>query len=207
MLRLKLPLPKPNRVNKMKKITTFNSSLLHVILTAFVLSCNNQKIENTQDVAEASNEAKFDTTDKEKDAEFLVKAAEANLEEIELGQLAQQKSKKVDIKELGKMMEVQHRQYYIDLTDLAHQEKITVPTAPNNNVENDYKVLSDKSGPDFDTTYCDMIIDGHKKMIAILEKESAKSNSTLIKQWASTTLPALRIHLEHAIACRKKYKK
>ncbi len=195
----------------MKNITPYKSSLLQVTLVAAILfslsSCNNQKTENTQAVAEESNKAKFDSTAKENDAEFLVKAAEINLEEIQLGQLAQQKSKRADIKELGKMMEVQHSQCFIDLTALAHKESITIPTAPNNNVENDYKKLSNKSGTDFDTTYCNMMVNGHKKAIAMFEKESTESNNADIKQWASETLPNLGIHLDHAIACQKKCRK
>ena len=195
----------------MKNIIQFKNSLFQVTLMAATLfslpSCNNQKTENTQGIAEETNKAKFDTTAKEKDAEFLVKAAEINLEEIQLGQLAQQKSKRADIKELGKMMEVQHSQCYIDLTALAHKESITIPTAPNNNVENDFKKLSNKSGADFDTTYCNMMVNGHKKAIAMFEKESGESNNEDIKQWVAATLPNLGIHLDHAIACQKKSKK
>ncbi|MHB8260483.1 MAG: DUF4142 domain-containing protein [Bacteroidia bacterium] len=190
----------------------FKNKLLQVTLlttTIFSLSScsNNQEAENTQAVADESNQAKFDTTAKAKDAEFLVQAAEINLEEIQLGQLAQQKSKLADIKELGKMMEVQHSQCFIDLTALAQKESITIPTEPNNNVENDYKMLSHKSGTDFDTTYCNMMVNGHKKAIAIFEKESIESNNTDIKQWAAETLPNLGIHLDHAIACQSKCKK
>ena len=196
----------------MKNITRLKTELLQITLVmATVLSissCNdNQKLENSQFLAEKANEDKFDTTAKAKDAEFLVQAAEINLEEIQLGQLAQQKSKCADIKELGKMMEVQHSQCFIDLTALAHKESITIPTAPNNNVEDAYKMLSNKSGADFDTTYCNMMVKGHKRAIAMFEKESVESNNTNIKQWAAETLPNLGIHLDHALACQKKCKK
>jgi len=41
-------------------------------------------------------------------AQFLVRAAEIDLEEIQVGQLAQKKSTMIDVQELGKMMETEH---------------------------------------------------------------------------------------------------
>ncbi len=54
-------------------------------------ACMDNKPEDTKEVAEERNEEKFDTNKSEKDAQFLVNAAEINREEISLGKLAQQK--------------------------------------------------------------------------------------------------------------------
>ena len=51
-------------------------------------SCMNNKPEDTKEVAEEKNEQIFDNNNNEKDAQFLVNAAEINHEEISLGQLA-----------------------------------------------------------------------------------------------------------------------
>ena len=61
----------------------------------FFASCSNgKKSDDVKDVAEEQNDEKFDSNQQEKDAQFVVNAAEMNIEEIQLGQLAQQKGRR-----------------------------------------------------------------------------------------------------------------
>jgi putative membrane protein len=153
------------------------------------------------------NEIKHPTFSKEKDTQFLVKAAQINLEEIQLGQLAQQKSVMMDVKELGQMMEKDHRQSLSDLTALAKKKSIAIPTTPTRNAQEAYKKLVNKTEAAFDKDYCNMMVSGHKDAIAMFEKESKESDDAEIKQFVTETLPHLRMHLEHAISCQKKCEK
>lgn len=196
----------------MKTHTSFKSILLPIILIAAtvltVASCkDNKKPEDTKKVAEEQNEAKFDNRNNEKDAQFLVNAAEINLEEIKLGQLAQQKSTMTDVKELGKMMETEHTKALKDLTALAGKKSITLPAAATNDAQDAYKKLSEKAGTKFDKEYCDKMVDGHKDAISKFEKASTDATDMDIKQWAATMLPALRTHLDHSMMCQKKAEK
>jgi putative membrane protein len=120
------------------------------------------------------NEAKGDTTDSEKNAAFLISAAEINLDEIMLGEQAQQKSKMPDIIELGKMMVKDHRQLQDELTSLARKQSITLPTSADNDAEAAYKKFNNASGADFDIEYCDMMVNGHRKAIQEFENESLR---------------------------------
>src|ERR1017187_7993357 len=111
----------------MKNITYFKTVLLQATLITATLfyssSCNNsQKTEDSKNIVEEYNEAKFDNTNKEKDAQFLVNATEINLAEIQLGKLAQQNSRRVDVKELGKMMEKAHSKCLDHLIELANKK-------------------------------------------------------------------------------------
>lgn len=168
---------------------------------------NSKKAEDTKEVAEEHNEAKFDDTKREKDAQFLVNAAEINLEEIALGQLAQNTSMMTDVKELGKMMESAHSKSLNDLKALAKKKIITIPTSATDDAKDAYEKLSSKSGSDFDNKYCDMMVKGHKDAISVFEKASTESNDAEIKDWAASMLPELRKHLDHAITCQKKCEK
>lgn len=197
----------------MKNSTPFRTALLQIVLIAATLltaaSCkDNKKPEDTKKVAEEHNEAKFDDNkNKEKDAQFLVNAAEINLEEIKLGQLAQQKSTMTDVKALGKMMETEHAKVLKDLTALAGKKSITLPAAATNDAQDAYKKLSEKAGTKFDKEYCDMMVDGHKDAISKFEKASTDATDMDIKQWAASMLPALRTHLDHSMTCQKKCEK
>jgi putative membrane protein len=187
---------------KMKKIKNILIQAVLIIAILFgTFSCNsNQTTEDTKEVAEEHNEGKFDNT---KDAKFLVNAAEINLEEILLGQLAQQNSTMTDVKELGKIMEKTNRKSLTQLSDLASKKLITIPTAPTDKAKDDYEKLSGKSGIGFDKEYCNKMVKVHKEAISKFEKASTESNDADIREWATTTLPDLRKHLDYAINCQK----
>ena len=60
---------------------------------------------------------------------------------------------------------------------------------------------------DFDKEYCDMMVKGHKDAIDKFEKAINDASDPDIKAWASSMLPALRIHLDHSLTCQKKCEK
>ena len=192
----------------MKKTSYFKEVLIMVTFVTAVLlvtsSENNQKAEDTKEVAEEQNDEKFDNNKQEKDAQFLVNAAEIDREEIQLGKLAQQKGVTTHVKELGKMMEEAHTKSLNDLTALANSKMITIPTSQTEDAQDAYKNLNEKSGNDFDKAYADMMVSEHKDAIAAFEKLSTDGNDTDIKNWATVSLPELRKHLDHSIECQKK---
>lgn len=199
----------------MKNIFQFKTTLLHsafiaaTLLSASACSDNQtaQKQEDTKKVAEEHNEAKFDTRASEKDAQFLVNAAEINMEEIKLGELAQQKSAMADTKTLGKMMVDDHTKALGELTALAKKKSVSLPAAATNKAEGAYKKLNDTKANKFDKEYADMMVTGHKDAISAFEKASTECTDADIKQWATTMLSGLRSHLDHAMMCQKKSEK
>ena len=199
----------------MKNISQFKTTMVQSAFVAAAFlgasSCTEsqkqQKPEDTKEVAEERNEAKFNTAKSEKDAQFLVNAAEISLQEIKLGQLAQLNSTKADVKEMGKMMENAHTKSLADLKALAMKKSITIPTAPTDDAEEAYKKLSPDKGTKFDKEYSDMMVKGHKDAIETFEKASTDATDADIKQWAAAALPTLRTHLDYAMICQKKYDK
>jgi putative membrane protein len=192
----------------MKKLTIVKKTLITATVVAFVLllaSCGvNQKPEDTKDVAEEQNDETFDNNKQEEDAQFLVNAAEISLEEIQLGQLAQQKGGTTAVKELGKMMEDVHTKSLNDLKVLANSKIITIPTSPTDDAKDAYETLNEKSGNDFDKAYADMMVNEHEDAIDVFEEASTESNDADIKNWATVSLANLRTHLNHSIDLQKK---
>jgi len=176
------------------------ASLLMLVLYT-ISSCKNKTDSEAQ--ALKSNEAKFDNKAQEKDAEFLVKAAEIHLEEIILGKLAQQKGASSHVVALGKMMQEQHQKSMDELTALAKTKVITIPTTATNDINEAYTNLNKKtSGSEFDIAYADMMVEGHEGAIRLFEMASTDCQDTDIKSWATAKLPELRVHLDHAIKCK-----
>jgi putative membrane protein len=187
--------------NAINTAFVYTTMLLLVIFS--LSSCNNPKTEDSKDMAEKSNTAQNESADKEKDAQFLVDAAEINLEEIKCGKFAEQNAMSADTRDLGKMMVTEHTKCLSDLKALADKKSIMIPAVISTKGEEDYEKLIDRAGADFDKNYCDMMVDGHKGAIAKFEKESIDGSDPDIRAWASETLPALRKHLDHFLNCQK----
>lgn len=191
----------------MKTTNCLNKHFLNAALVASLFfgltACNSNKPDDTKEAAEEHNEAKMDNNAQEKDAQFLVDAAEINLMEIDLGNLAQEKATMAEVKDMGKMMVDQHTKTMNELKELAAKKTITIPTSATEDGQEKMKKFSEKSGHDFDKDYCDAMVDGHKDAIDKFEKASNDASDPDIKAWAAATLPALRNHLDHAITCQE----
>ncbi|MES2544518.1 MAG: DUF4142 domain-containing protein [Bacteroidota bacterium] len=182
----------------------FKSLLLFSFILAsltVVVSC--KKEHDPKEDAEEQNDAVIEDRDTEKDADFLVAAADINMAEVKLGQLAQQKATTKEAKDLGKMMETAHSKAMEELTALAAQKNITLPTGPSEKSTDEFNKLNENSGMDFDKEYCEMMVKGHKDAIDKFEKASADSEDADIKAWATKMLPDLKMHLEHSEMCKK----
>lgn len=193
----------------MKKNQNIIRALLHATLigTVFLFAAceGEQNQKGNKEIAAERNDRKFeDNKLEQKDAQFLVNAAEINLKEIQLGQLAQQNGQTLHVKELGKMMEDAHAQSQKDLIALAESKRITIPNTPSEDSNDTYTKLNDKSENDFDQAYTDKMVSAHKDAIDIFEEASKESNDPEIKNWAKTTLPELRKHLDQSIEYQKK---
>ncbi|WP_430406533.1 DUF4142 domain-containing protein [Fluviicola sp.] len=195
----------------MKNVRTAKRSFLYLgflSMSLFIIhSCSNSNPDDAKEIAEDQNEEKFDDRKSEKDADFLVTAAEINLEEIKLGELAQQKGSTADVKALGKMMVDTHTAAQNDLEKLAASKSITIPVVLTENGKDAYNDLNEEDlGMDFDKEYSSMMVKGHKDAIREFENASSNAEDGDIRNWASSMLPALRTHLDHAEACKEKSK-
>src|SRR4030095_4299380 len=110
-----------------------------LLSVAGFMSCNDRP-KDSKEAAKEMNEPNKDAT-KESDERFLVRAAELNLEEIRLGQLAQQKGVMAEVKELGRMLEQAHTKANESLHALASSKGIAVPLTATNATEDTYKNL------------------------------------------------------------------
>jgi len=191
----------------MKTTSWLKTIIISASFLGFLACSNSQKPADSKNIAEEQNEAGISATGntQKPDAQFLVDAAEINLEEIQLGQLAQQKSSVKEIKDLGRMMEKEHTQSLNDLSVLAKKKMISIPTSPTDKVNDEYKKLNDKSEKDFNKDFCDMMVNGHKKAISKFEDATKNASDADVRSWAVQTLPKLRSHLDHSVSCQKDY--
>jgi putative membrane protein len=184
----------------MKKMRTTIFNLL--LLSAFTLSmsaCGNKnKTEDSTEVAEDQNEAKFEDKKIEDDTDFAVEAADAGMFEVEAGKLAQTNASSAKVKEFGQTMIDEHSKANEELKSLAQQKNITLPGAIGEDHQKKYDDLATKKGTDFDKAYTETMVKGHEKVIDAFKKEAEKGNDTDVKMWAAGKLSTLEHHLEMA---------
>src|SRR5436853_6188783 len=98
----------------MKTLKHFFLSFISIAVIG-LWSCKNETgTPDNKKEAEEHNDAKFDNKS-EKDAQFVVDAADIHLTEISLGQLAENNARADDVKELGRIMNRDHKKGYDDL--------------------------------------------------------------------------------------------
>ena len=132
------------------------------------------------------------------DSAFAMKAAQANMAEVELGKLALQKTMSDDVKKFAQMMVDDHSKALDELKGVAGTKNITLPTA----IDAEHKKLSDRlsklSGAGFDREYMQAMVDGHRKVAADVRKESQSGADPDLKAWAGKALPTVEAHLKQA---------
>ncbi len=173
-----------------------------------MFSCGDAKKDKTEDplkVAEKHNEEKFDN-ETENTASFMVYAADLNMHEIQLGELAQGHGYNVEVQKMARQMVVDHRKALTDLKAIATKNTITLPESVSDKNKKECDKLSEKKRHDFDKEYCEILIEDHKEALKKFEKEAEEGKNEEVRKWAFAQIPSLRTHLDHALALEDKTK-
>jgi putative membrane protein len=184
----------------MKKIFYW---LLPAALLA-VVSCNSNSSSsasttdstNTAPKDSTNSASMTDTANLQADAGFAADAAEGNMVEAKLGELAQTNASSDEVKKLGKTMYDDHTKANQQLTALAKKDNITIPTAISDKGQKTYDDLAKKTGKDFDKAFTSLMVSDHKKVIDAFQKEATSGSNPDLKTWANGKLPTLQGHLQ-----------
>lgn len=128
------------------------------------------------------------------DKQFILKAASLGMYEVQAGQLAEQKSATDKIKQLAQTMIDDHTKVNDQLKSLAQGKGVTLPTTLNLDQQRMYDQLAKLGGTAFDSEYLRQQREGHREAVDLFQNESLWGSSSDVKQFASTTLPALQHH-------------
>ena len=129
---------------------------------------------------------------------FLKEAAAGGLAEVELGQLAAEKSSNPEVKKFAERMVADHGKANDQLKEIAAQKGISLSAEPSAKHKATKERLSKLSGDEFDKAYMSDMLSDHKKDVAAFRKESAEGKDPVLKEFAAKTLPTLEDHLKEA---------
>jgi putative membrane protein len=138
------------------------------------------------------------------DQQFVDFAAQTDMVEANLGQLAQSTASAQPVKDYGQMLATDHTQDFHQLYGVAQQASLKMPDAidaeHNKAMIDPFQKLK---GAAFDRHYVQEMIAGHTKAIAVYKKESTDAQNPGLKSYAEQTLPTLQKHLDGAKALEK----
>lgn len=138
------------------------------------------------------------------DKKFLMDAMQGDMAEIQLGQLALQKSTNPDIKQFAQKMVDDHTKLDQQVKPIAEQMGVTPPTALSPKASTLYAKLQSANGAEFDKQYAKAMVSDHREDDAEFKKEETSGKSQAVKDAATQGEPTIAEHLQMAEALDKK---
>ncbi|MHA6249454.1 DUF4142 domain-containing protein [Pontibacter sp. CAU 1760] len=182
----------------MKKIA-LNSLLVSVVLCG-AIACNQES--GAVEEAQTANEQRVEGTEMEDSmtnlSDFMTTAASGGMMEVELGNLAQQKAQRKEVKDFGQMMVTDHTKANSKLKELAQQKNIVLPDSMSQKHMEHVKNLREKSGAEFDKAYMDLMVSDHEEDVELFQDAAENLEDADVKSFAATTVATLQQHLERA---------
>jgi putative membrane protein len=130
---------------------------------------------------------------------FATQAAVIGKAEVELGQLALEKSQNADVRAYAQRMVKDHTAANADLKKLAAEENITLPNTLDTEHQTVKQKLAGLQGADFDRQYEQEMAKGHEKAVALFQSAAQSQQMPQeFKEFAATTLSTLEDHREQA---------
>ena len=186
------------------------------VFAFIILACNNTnettESTNTSTSSNTATDANTSTSTSntgvvtdEKSREFLTKAANSGMAEVQLAKMAQQKATIDAVKSFAAMLERDHTAVGDQVKSFASQRNVTLPSTPSDEKQKMVNDMDKMSGKAFDKEFISMMVKGHNDGISLFEDTKANASDVDIKNFADKTLPTLRKHLDSAKAIQKRY--
>ena len=138
------------------------------------------------------------------DQQFVDFAAQTDMVEANLGQMAQSVGDAQAVKDYGQMLATDHTNDFHQLYTVAKGANLNMPDA----IDKEHnKAMIDPfqklKGAAFDHKYAHEMVAGHTKAIEVYKKEAADAQNAALKAYAEQTLPVLQKHLDGAKGLEK----
>ena len=160
-------------------------------LVLLLPTANGQAADNKTSTVSPKTKLSSDETN------FIKDAAQGGLMEVQLGQLAQEKTGNEKVKEFGKRMEQDHSKANEELKKIASDKDVQLSNELDKKHKGKVDKLTKLSGADFDKQYMDAMVSDDKEDIKKFQRAD-KGKDAELKQFARQTLPTLKEHLQLA---------
>lgn len=128
------------------------------------------------------------------DQAFVDMAAQTDMLEAHLGQMAADQAESQAVKDYAQMLVTDHTADYNQITAVATKAGLVVPKGLDKAHEKELAPFEKLKGAAFDRKYVRAMVSGHEAAIKAYNKEAANGQSADIKAYATQTLPTLEKH-------------
>ena len=115
------------------------------------------------------------------DKEFLAKAAQSDVNEYKLSQLAVQKSSNPDVQAFAAKMVDEHMKMTLSMKPFVTAWGLTAPVDLDEYHKKDYMKLNGLTGAEFDKKYMDLMVDDHAKGLDLFTDEAKDTKDAKFK--------------------------
>ena len=129
------------------------------------------------------------------DKQFLMKAAEGGVAEVQLGKLAVDKGGP-EVKEFGQKMVDDHSQLNNEIGDVADQLGVMLPRKMNKEDQAEYDKLKGLSGDEFDKEYIAYMIKDHRQDLRQFFMEARSATDQNLQMEVTKAAGVIRQHLQ-----------
>lgn len=130
------------------------------------------------------------------DQEFLDKALQGGMKEVQMSGIATEKGQSAEVKAFAQKMINEHSRANNDLRDLAKRIGATPIGGTSVEQQKEMDELRKLSDAAFDKQYVKAMVADHEKDVAVFQKQSQGGANTDLKKFATETLPTLKMHLQ-----------
>jgi putative membrane protein len=132
------------------------------------------------------------------DSAFIRDAALANVREIRLSQVAQSKATNPSVKQFAQQMVTDHTRLQKQWATIAATNRITFQGDVRSRAEESASQLESLSGPEFDRTYMNLMIQAHQEDLNRFQYQGNSARSAQVRELVAAQLPTLQQHLSSA---------
>jgi putative membrane protein len=130
---------------------------------------------------------------------FVMRAAVTNMAEIELGQLALERSADPGVRQFAAQLVKDHQAAQVKLKSVAAAAKIALPGTVDDEHRMQKEKLSELVGADFDKQFVTLMKTGHQKALGLFNAASKSAElDTAFKNYATETLATVKTHASQA---------
>jgi putative membrane protein len=167
------------------------SFLLSTLITVGLSGCNrdNRVQAAREDRRDAVSPAEQD---------FTMKAAQANLAEIQVARLAIERSQNKDVKGFADMLVKDHTSALEKLRNLMMDYNLPQTATLPADAKQEIDRLAALSEGDFDREFANMMVSDHQKAIELFHDEFGTAQNHDIREYVEGVLPKLEEHLKKA---------
>lgn len=132
------------------------------------------------------------------DREFMHKAAEGGMKEVEMGRMGEQMGKSAEVKSFGKRIAADHSKANNELMALAQKKGVKL--------SNKAPKMEKMSGANWDKQYMAAMVKDHEKDLAEFQHEASGGSDADVRAFAAKTSKVIQKHLELAKTAAAKVK-